>query len=195
MPTVSGDPGQLVPDAAADRGLDILHAPDAVRRRQGHGLRQVAGAAVDREERPGHLRRRRRHRRGQTRARGDRRVPARPAEVPAPRRQDPQGRSVGRVAGHRQDAAGPRHRRRGQRAVLHHLRLRLRRDVRRRRRQPRARHVRAGQEERAVHHLRRRDRRRRPAPGRRARRRQRRARTDPEPAVGRDGWDSRPTRG
>ena len=35
---------------------------------------------------------------------------------------------------HRQDADGPRHRRRGERAVLHHLRLRLCRDVRRRRR-------------------------------------------------------------
>ncbi|MEZ6022609.1 MAG: hypothetical protein R3C16_04150 [Hyphomonadaceae bacterium] len=39
-----------------------------------------------------------------------------------------------------------------QRAVLLHLRLGLRRDVRRRRRIPRARHVRAGQEERALHH-------------------------------------------
>jgi ATP-dependent Zn proteases len=38
-------------------------------------------------------------------------------------------------------------------AVLRDLRFRLRRDVRRRRRQPRARHVRAGQEARAVHHL------------------------------------------
>jgi len=38
---------------------------------------------------------------------------------------------------HRQDFARPRHRRRGGRALLHHLRLGLRRDVRRRRRQPR----------------------------------------------------------
>ena len=51
------------------------------------GLRQVAGEAADREGRPRHLRRRRRHRRSQARARGDRRVPARPAEVPASRRQ------------------------------------------------------------------------------------------------------------
>ena len=51
--------------------------------------------------------------------------------------------------GHRQDAAGARDRRRGQGAVLHDLRLRLRRDVRRRRRLARARHVRAGEEARA----------------------------------------------
>ena len=81
----------------------------------------------------------------------------------------------------------PRRRRRGQRAVLHHLGLRLRRDVRRRRREPRARHVRAGQEERALHHLHRRDRRGRPPSRRRPRRRQRRARADAEPAARRDG--------
>jgi cell division protease FtsH len=52
-----------------------------------------------------------------------------------------------------QDASGPRHRRRGERTLLHHLRLRLRGNVRGRRRQPRARHVRAGQEERSLHHL------------------------------------------
>ena len=57
-----------------------------------------------------------------------------PAEVPAARRAHPARRSPGRASGHRQDAARPRHRRRGQRSVLHHLRLGLRRDVRRRRR-------------------------------------------------------------
>ena len=65
---------------------------------------------------------------------GDRRVPQGPAEVPEARRQDPEGRPADGPAGHRQDAARPRHRRRGQRAVLLDLRLRLRRDVRRRRR-------------------------------------------------------------
>ena len=45
-----------------------------------------------------------------------------------------------------------------------HLRLRLRRDVRGRRRLARARPLRAGQAERALHHLHRRDRRRRSAP-------------------------------
>ena len=52
---------------------------------------------------------------------------------------------------------------------------------------PRPRPVRAGQEERALHHLHRRDRRRRPPPRRRPRRRSRRARADAEPAPRRDG--------
>ena len=173
---------------AADRRLDLLHEPDAGRRpRRRDGLRQVQGEAADREVGQGDVQRRRRHRRGQGGARGDRRVPARPAEVLAPRRQDPEGRAARRPSGHRQDAARPRHRRRGGRAVLHHLGLGLRRDVRRRRREPRPRHVRAGQEERALHRLHRRDRRGRPAPRRRLRRRQRRARADAEPAPGRDG--------
>ena len=51
----------------------------------------------------------------------------------------PHGALAGRPAGHRQDAARARHRRRSQRAVLHHLGLRLRRDVRRRRRVSRVR--------------------------------------------------------
>ena len=66
-------------------------------------------------------------------------------------------------------------------------RLGLRRDVRRRRRLARARPVRAGQEERPLHHLHRRDRRRRPPPRRRPRRRPRRARADAQPAPRRDG--------
>jgi cell division protein FtsJ len=52
---------------------------------------------------------------------------------------------------------------------------------------PRARHVRAGEEARAVHHLHRRDRRGRPPARRRPGRRQRRARADAEPDAGRDG--------
>ena len=68
-----------------------------------------------------------------------------------------------------------------------HLRLRLRRDVRRRRRQPRPRPLRAGQAERALHHLHGRDRRRWPASRRRHGRRPRRARADAQPAAGRDG--------
>ena len=65
--------------------------------------------------------------------------------------------------------------------------LRLRRDVRRRRRLARARHVRAGEEARAVHRVHRRDRRGRAASRRRPGRRQRRARADAQPAAGRDG--------
>jgi cell division protease FtsH len=55
----------------------------------------------------------------------------------------------------KEDAAGQGHRRRSQGAFLLDLRLRLRGNVRGCRRCPRARHVRAGQEERALHHLRR----------------------------------------
>ena len=51
----------------------------------------------------------------------------------------------------------------------------------------RARPVRAGQAELALHHLHGRDRRRRPPPRRRPRRRPRRARADAQPAAGRDG--------
>ena len=76
---------------------------------------------------------------------------------------------------------------RSQRAVLHHFRLRLRRNVRRRRREPRARHVRAGEEERALHHLHRRNRRGRPPSRRGPRRRQRRARADAQSVARRDG--------
>ncbi|GAA3052039.1 hypothetical protein GCM10020000_36740 [Streptomyces olivoverticillatus] len=53
------------------------------------------------------------------------------SEVPGRRRQDPQGCAALRPARHRQDPARARRRRRGGRAVLLDLRLRLRRDVRR----------------------------------------------------------------
>ena len=171
----------------ADRRVDLPVAADAGRGRQGARLRQVARQASHRGARARHLRGRRRRRRGQAGPAGDRRVPARSRQVPEARRPHPARRAAGRPARHRQDAARPRHRRRGERAVLHHFRLRLRRDVRRRRREPRARHVRAGEEERAVHHLHRRDRRGRPPSRRRPRRRQRRARADAQPAAGRDG--------
>src|SRR4026208_2494499 len=77
--------------------------------------------------------------------------------------------------------------RRDESSVLLDLRLGLRRDVRRRRRGAGARHVRAGEEARAVHRVHRRDRRGRPAARRGARRRQRRARADAQPAAGGDG--------
>ena len=82
----------------------------------------------------GHVQGRGGRRRGQGRAAGDHRVPEGAAEVPEARRPHSQGRAADGPAGHRQDAAGPRGRRRGQRAVLLDQRLGLRRDVRRRRR-------------------------------------------------------------
>ena len=126
--------------------------------------------------------------------RRDQGLPAEPGPLPGARREDPQGRAALRPARHRQDAAGPRGGRRGRGAVLHDLRLGLRGDVRRRRRLPGARPVRAGQAELAVHHLRRRDRRGRPPARRRPRRWPRRARADAQPAAGRDGRLRRPRR-
>ncbi len=82
--------------------------------------------------------------------------------------QIPQGRAAVRAARHRQDAAGPRGRRRGRRAVLLALRLGVRRDDRGRRREPGPRPVRPGEEDRAGDHLHRRARRHRPGPRRRA---------------------------
>ena len=110
-----------------------------------------------------------------------------PKKFQALGRADPDRRAALRAAGHRQDAARPRRRRRGGRAVLLDLRLGLRRDVRRRRRLARPRPVRAGQAEQPLHHLHGRDRRRRPSPRRRPRRRARRARADAQPAARRDG--------
>ena len=174
-------------DPAHLRLLVLHHEPDAGRRLQGHELRQEPRQAGQRRLAQGHVQGRGRRRRGRRGAARDQGVPREPQEVPAARRPHPQGRAAVRPARHRQDPAGAGRRRRGGRPVLQHLRLRLRRDVRRRRRLARARPVRPGQAERAVHHLRRRDRRRRPPPRRRHGRRPRRARADAEPAARRDG--------
>ena len=77
----------VVPDAAADRRVDLLHAPDAGRRpRRRVLLRQEQGAHARRVEQHGHVRRRRGLRRGQGRSRRARRVPARSVQVPEARR-------------------------------------------------------------------------------------------------------------
>ena len=68
-----------------------------------------------------------------------------PAKFQEIGRQDPEGRAAVRAARHRQDAAGQGGGGRGGRAVLLDQRLRLRRDVRRRRRVAGARPVRAGE--------------------------------------------------
>ena len=111
-----------------------------------------------------------------------------PAEVHAPRRHGAEGRAAGRPARDRQDAAGPGGGRRGRRAVLQHGRLRVRRDDRRRRRQPRARPVQAGPRGRPGDHLHRRARRHRPgARQRRLSGGDSRAGADAEPDPDRDG--------
>ena len=187
-------PGLVAAVHRADRRVDIPVAADAGSGRQGARFRKEPRQAADRSPWPRHVRGRGRRRRSQAGSAGDRRVPARSRKIPAAWRAHPARRAAGRPARHRQDPACARHRRRGQCAVLHHFGLRLRRDVRRRRRLARARHVRAGQEERALHHLHRRDRCRRSPPRRRARRRQRRARADAQSACWSRWTGSRRTR-
>ena len=99
-----------------------------------------------------------------------------------------QGRAAGRRARDGQDAAGQGRRRRGQRAVLQHGRQRVRRDDRRRGRQPRARPVQAGPRGGPGHHLHRRAGRDRPrARGGHRLRRQTTSGADAQPDPDRDG--------
>ena len=181
------DPHLAAAVRAPARLLDLHDELDAGRRLEGDVLRQEPRQADGARLAEDRVQGRRRRGRGGRGAPGDQGVPGEPEEVPGARRADPQGRAALRAARHRQDAARPRGRRRGGRAVLLDLGLRLRRDVRRRRRLARPRPVRAGQAGGAVHRLHGRDRRRRPSPRRRPRRRPRRARADAEPAPRRDG--------
>ena len=180
-------PHRAAPDPAPRRLLDLPHEPDAGRRLEGDELRQEPREADVARLAEGHLQGRRRRGRGGRGAARDQGVPREPEEVPGARRADPEGRAPLRASRHRQDAARARDGRRGRRAVLLDLGLRLRRDVRRRRRLARARPVRAGEAGEPLHHLHRRDRRRRPPPWRRHGRRPRRARADAQPAPRRDG--------
>ena len=112
-------------------------------------------------DKPSHLRGRGRLRRGEGRTAGDHRVPALAQKFQRLGGRMPEGRacSSGPPGTGKTLLAAPSPARRACRSSA--CRLGLRRDVRGRRRQPRARPVRAGQEERPVHHLHRRDRRRR----------------------------------
>ncbi len=129
-------------------------------------LRTLAGAARGPGADPRHLQGRRRHRRGQDRALGDRGLPAQPRALRATRWAHAPRRAALRSARHRQDAARARGRRRGARRLLLDLRLGVHRGDRRRGRLARARPVREGQGGRARDHLHRRARRDRAlAPG------------------------------
>ncbi len=166
----------------------VLHdPPDADRRQQGLIVRQEPRAAALDAAEESHVQRRGRRGRGQGRAAGDYRVSARAAEVPEAGRTHSEGRAAGRASGNRQDAAGARDCGRSECSVLLDFRFGLRGNVRRRGREPRARSVRAGQEERSLHHLHRRNRRRGTPSRRRPRRRTRRARADFESVAGGDG--------
>ena len=178
------------PAAPGDRRPVLLPAaalPRPAGRRLPQQLHQKPRQALRAQPQPHHLRRRGRPAERQERAARSRRVPARPAEVPAARRRRAQGRAAGRPARHRQDAAGQGRGRRGRRAVFQHQRIGIHPDVRRRRRQPRPRHVQDGQGKRPLHPVHRRNRRRRPDARRRRRRRLRRTRADAQPDPQRDG--------
>ena len=84
----------LVSPVAAGGDLDLLHARDAGRRRQGHVLRQEPRQTDDRKYRQDHLRGRGRGRRGQGGVERDHRFPEGPKSYP-PRRQDPQRGAAG----------------------------------------------------------------------------------------------------
>ena len=79
-----------------------------------------------------------------------------PKKLHDARRAHPERRAAGRAARNGQDAAGTCGRRRGESSLLQPERLRVCRDVCRRRRRPGARPVLAGRGEGAVHHLHRR---------------------------------------
>ena len=97
--------------------------------------------------------------RGRSQAGADRsgRIPQVAGEIPEPGGAHPQGHFAHRPPRHGQDATGQSRSRRSRRALLLHQRQRIRRDVRRRRRFPRARPLRPGQAQHPLHHLYRRD--------------------------------------
>ena len=175
------------PARAARRGLELLLPPDERRRGRRDVVRPQQGEDLRRRRREGELRGRRGRGRGRGGAEGDRRVPAEPAEVHEPRRAHPEGRAARRPARHRQDAAGARGRRRSEGAVLQPERVGVRGDVRRRRRRARARPVRAGRGQGAVHRVHRRARRARQGARAEPDGQPRGARADAEPAARRDG--------
>ena len=170
------------------RHLGARHAAHGAGRRR-HGVHQEPRPHLRREGDRHHVRT---TSRGRTRPRRSWRRSSmflkEPGQFKAARRQAAEGRPADRPAGHRQDAAGEGRGRRGQRAVLLDQRLRVRRAVRRHGRGARARPLRTGREQGALHRLHRRA--RRAGQGARAvghGRRPRRAREHAEPAAGRDG--------
>ena len=109
-----------------------------------------------------------------------------PGPVRVDRRTDSARHPAGRASRDRQDAAGALDGRRGGRALHLSERIGLRRDVRGRRRCPRAEAVPRSPSSSVLHHLHRRARRRRPQP-RRQLAESRGARADAQPAARRDG--------
>ena len=151
-----------------------------------HALGRTGRAPRRQGRHVGDLRRCGRRGRGQGRTQGDRRVPARARPFRRHRRPNSQRRAAGRLARHGQDAARALDCRRSRSAVPLCQRVGLRRDVCRRRRQPRAQAVQGSAQAPGQHHLHRRARRRRPQP-RQPVAEPRGARADAESAARRDG--------
>jgi hypothetical protein len=137
----------------------IRDAPDARQRRQAMEFKRSRARQLNRDSPAHQVQRRCRHRRSQRRIWRKSSISCEIRESSCALAGASQRRPADRPARHRQDAGGACRGGRGAGAVLQHLRLGVRGDVRRRRCQPGARHVRAGQEELPVHHLHRRDRR------------------------------------
>ena len=154
-------PGPLGPDAVplGDRLLHVAHAEADAEDEAAGDLGQVEDAR--------HLGGRRRRRRDPRRTARGRRLPLRPEALQAARRQGPAGHPSARAARHRQDAAreggGPRI----GRDVPQPIGLVVHRDVRRPRRRPHPPPVLRGPRKRTGDHLHRRARRRRRDPRRR----------------------------
>ncbi|CAA9499238.1 MAG: Cell division protein FtsH, partial [uncultured Solirubrobacteraceae bacterium] len=188
--TVPEPAARIRSGAAACRALRLPRTPRQ-RRPDGRArrLRALAGQTGGGLRSEDHLQRRRRHRRGRGRARRDRRLPQEPRALPEARRTHPARRPALGPSRDRQDAVGARHRRRGRRAVLLGVGVRVRRGDRRHRRLARPRPLPAGQGGGPGDRLHRRARRDRPLALRRRRglRRQRRARADAQPDPDRDG--------
>ena len=159
-------PADLVCADPAARRLLRLDVPAPARRPR----RRPAGRPAEARRsgnRARDVRRRGRHRRSGSRDQRGGGLPEGSGKVSPSRRARAQGRAAGRGAGNRQDAPCAGHGGRGQGPVLQRQRLRVHRDDRRRRRQPRPRAVRRGPQGRARHHLHRRDRHHRPGARRR----------------------------
>ena len=187
QPLAAGAPRLGHPARLPRRHLELLLPAHGRRRRRRDVVRAQPREDLRRRRSEGALRRCRRRRRSRGGAEGDRRVPEEPEEVHEPRRPDSEGRAARRPAGHRQDAARARGRRRSAGAVLQPERIGVRRDVRRRRRRPHPRSVPAGRSQGAVHRLHRRARRARQGARAEPDRQPRRARADAQPAARRDG--------
>ena len=184
-------PGAAAAQPARPAGPDRhpLHAaaPEQPPGQPDGRLHQAPGRVPAGGEDAGHLRRGGRRGRGQAGARGGGDIPQVTGNLhPAGRAHAPR-HPAGRASRHGQDAALASGGRRGRGALLLDERLGLRRDVRGRRRRPRARPLQARQEELTLHRIPGRDRRPGTPPRWIQHPHQRGAGADPQPAAGRDG--------